>query len=625
MAARRRMAGAFDTMTFRRKLLLSSTLTVVVSVGAVAGLVTAAIRRSVESNEEARTQALWTQFRHAFDRQGQEVARKADAIAVSEPFSNMAAHLSRSTSDTNSYFDLARSLADTYQIDFLELVDGRGMIISSAQSPANFGYPEPALTDPNTIPPAQPFLKQETLTTGVALGLFATRALRVDGKLFYVLAGRGLDAQFLHSLDLPSGMRALLYENRGPLSGDSLMESGTRTSAGMVNRFFPIIRAVQQTRQETTATISWSSDAGDDEAFHAFPLQSTGVNPDLLGIFLVGTSQRSFIDMERRIRAIAFLVGGGGMLLATLFGIWTAERVTRPVQQLAQAARRVAEGNWSARVEVKGNDELAQMADSFNRMTTDLERQREQLVQTERVAAWRELARRLAHELNNPLFPLQLTVENLVRARTAAPEQFDEMFPECTSALLAEIANLKSIISRFSDFSRMPQPQLQSVQLNQAIQSVRHLLLAQMNAPGHTAIQCVMELDSSLQPILADPDLLHRVLSNLILNAIDAMPDGGRLTLRTRDAGDHAIIEVSDTGCGLTREECERIFTPYYTSKQHGTGLGLAIVQSVVSDHGGTISVTSDSNAGTTFIISLPRPPGSKLDSKNCGKSPATT
>ncbi len=113
-------------------------------------------------------------------------------------------------------------------------------------------------------------------------------------------------------------------------------------------------------------------------------------------------------------------------------------------------------------------------------------------------------------------------------------------------------------------------------------------------------------MDENVGTIAADPDLLHRALSNLVLNAMDAMPNGGTLTLRTRREDGKIMIEVADTGTGLTREECERIFTPYYTSKQHGTGLGLAIVQSVISDHGGRISVRSEPGSGTAFMIELP-------------------
>ena len=302
----------------------------------------------------------------------------------------------------------------------------------------------------------------------------------------------------------------------------------------------------------------------------------------------------------------ALLAGGGGVILAILLSSWAAARMTRPVVELARAAQEVAAGNWDTRVDVTGSDEVGQLADSFNRMTTELLAQKERLVQTERVAAWRELARRLAHELKNPLFPLQLTVENLMRARTQSPEQFDEVFHESTRTLLTEISNLKTIIGRFSEFSKMPRPQLQPAPVNEILRGVVKLFEAQLQAPGRAPIAIMLELDDRVGTIAVDSELLHRALSNLVLNAMDAMPDGGRLVVRSRRDDGRVIIEVADTGSGMTPEECERIFTPYYTSKRHGTGLGLAIVQSVVSDHGGRVTVQSEPGRGTTFVIELP-------------------
>jgi len=214
----------------------------------------------------------------------------------------------------------------------------------------------------------------------------------------------------------------------------------------------------------------------------------------------------------------------------------------------------------------------------------------------------------------------------LIRAREHSPEMFEEIFRESSQTLLAEISNLKGIIGRFSEFSRMPQPQLQSVQVSEVVEAVARLFQAQFQAQGRQAIHCEMQLDRRLDPIAADPELLHRALSNLVLNAMDAMSNGGTLTLRTRRQDGKIAIEVCDTGSGLTREECERIFTPYYTSKQHGTGLGLAIVQSVVSDHGGRITVQSEPGKGTTFVIELPSnadvlPPASPRE-ETAGKLP---
>jgi two-component system, NtrC family, nitrogen regulation sensor histidine kinase NtrY len=597
-------------MTFRRKLLAVFALTVFFSVAGVAWLVQAVIRNAFEKTENERTAALVTQFQDVFHRQGEEVTRRVEAIAASDSVNRMAAGLGSTSADASGYFDLARSMAESHQLDFLEFLDAKGIIISSAQWPAKFGYPEPDF-DSLSLPQPNAFLKFEPLEDSAALGLFAERTVQIGEHFVYVLGGRRLDKNFLSALDLPAEMRVLLYQNRGDnFSPDLLVDPGVRGNlpagsrpAGQLSQ---LVRAVEQYKQEVAGPVDWSSEPADEEMFHAIPLEGLGKNRPLLGILLVGNSRRSYIELQRHIRAAALLVGGGGIVLAILLSSWAAARVTRPVEQLAKAARAVAAGKWETRVEVPGGDELSELAESFNRMTAELLNQKERLVQAERVAAWRELARRLAHELKNPLFPLQLTVENLMRTRAHSPDQFDEVFRESSRTLLDEISNLKAIIGRFSEFSKMPQPHLQSVRLNEVVLGVAQLFQAQLAAPQRSTIVLKVELDENLGSIAADPELLHRALSNLVLNAMDAMSGGGTLTLRTQRADPRIIIEVSDTGSGLTREECERLFTPYYTSKQHGTGLGLAIVQSVIADHEGRISVRSEPGHGTTFIIELP-------------------
>jgi len=597
-------------MIFRRKLLAVFTLTVCLSVGAVTALVLVVTRRAFEKNEEQRIAALLTQFQREFNRQGDDAVRRVQAIAASEPVTRMAATLDRSPAESANYFDVARSLADNYQLDFLEFVDARGTIISSAQWPAKFGYPENGFENLASSNEQGAFLMQQELQDSTVLALLAIRTTHVGEHPIYVIGGRRLDKNFLSALDLPADMRALLYQNLGNhFSPDLLIDPSPGIAPGPArppDRFAPLIEAVRQYKQETTWKIQWSSDQADDELFHAIPLKGIGKDRPLLGVLLIGNSQSSYVELKRHIGALALLVGGGGILLAILLSSWAAARVTRPVEELVRAAQDVAAGNWNTRVEARGGDEISQLAESFNRMTAELLSQRERLVQAERVAAWRELARRLAHELKNPLFPLQLTVENLVRARLQSPQQFDEVFRESSRTLLTEISNLKAIIGRFSEFSKMPHPQLQAVRVNDLLRDVAQLFQAQLQAPGREPIACKLDLDESLAPVAADPDLLHRAVSNLVLNAMDAMPNGGTLTLGSRREDSKVTIQVADTGSGMTPEERDRIFTPYYTSKQHGTGLGLAIVQSVVSDHGGKISVQSEPGQGTTFVIELP-------------------
>jgi len=597
-------------MTFRRKLLAIFALTVFLSVTAVALLVQWVTRNAFEKAEGQRTASLVAQFQREFNRRGEDVGHRVEAIANSDSALRMAGALSGTTSDSAEYFDLARVMAESHQLDFLEILDARGTIVSSAQWPAKFGYPEPAFESISAFPEQAPFLKLEELQDSTALGLFAARPIHAGDRVVYLVGGRRLDRNFLAALDLPADMRALLYQNRGDhFSPDLLLDpagGNTPDAKHPAEKFAPLIDAVRQYNQEISVVVEWSSDRADEEVFQAIPLRGLGKDHPLLGILLIGNSRRSYVELKRRIRDSALLAGGGGVVLAILLSSWASARVTRRVEELARAAQDVASGHWDASVQVEGEDEVAQLAESFNQMTSELLAQKERLVQSERVAAWRELARRLAHELKNPLFPLQLTVENLIRARDQSPAVFDEIFRESSQTLLAEISNLKGIIGRFSEFSKMPQPHLQRVQLNEVVEGIARLFQAQFQAQGQGAIRCQLELAQHLDRIAADPELLHRALSNLVLNAMDAMPKGGTITLRTLQGEGQGIVEISDTGTGLTREEVERIFTPYYTSKQHGTGLGLAIVQSVVSDHGGRISVQSEPGKGTTFVIELP-------------------
>ena len=571
----------------------------VVVVAALAWTVSALTRSAFDRMNEERTLALVRQFQREFDRRGDEVVQEVETIARGEAAARMALDLHRAQPDFGAYVGEARSIADSHRLDFLEFVDSQRRIVSSAQWPAKFGYQDTSL-DLASIP-KRAYLKEEYLPQGSALGIFAVRPA-TGGELF-VAGGKRLDKDFLESLDLPAGTRALLYENVGPaFSVEHVIDSSGKEEG--TEKIEPIVREVLGDGKEHTATVRWTASRTDDEIMHAIPL--AGQSGRLAGVLLISSSLRPYVELNRRVRDIALLAGGAGILLMILISTWAAGRVTRPVEQLATAARSVARGDLGVKVEVASKDELGELADAFNRMTGELREQSDRLVQAERVAAWRELARRLAHELKNPLFPLQLTVENLVRAHTQDPQVFEEMFRESTATLLAEIANLKSTIGRFSEFSRMPQPNFQQVDLNDLVQQVARVFQAQWQSGAK--IECRLELDKNLPSIAADSDLLHRAISNLVLNAVDAMPAGGTITLATsRKPDDRVRLEVRDTGSGITPEECQRLFTPYYTTKQHGTGLGLAIVQSIVSDHHGTISVHSATGQGTTFVIELPR------------------
>src|SRR5258708_7831847 len=601
-------------MSFRKKLLLLFAATVLLCVAVISASVYSTIRRSFEQANQDRANAIAAQFRSEFQRRGSDVVRKVESVAAGEIVQHLALDMNRGATDSGEYVSAAHTLADQQQLDFLELVDNRGTILSSAQWQAKFGYPAAAIPQAAAPPPGA-FLKAEESPAGPTLGLFAVRSARVGEQPLYVIGGERLDQGFLSTLDIPTGTRVLLYQNLDTKWNPKSLFDLNGPAAG-ADKIAPLVAQVRGTLQESQSVIHWTSDPADAEVFHAIPLtgptfvptnqsaaNQTGANKQLMGVLLVGSSRRPLIELQRRVVSTAMLVGGAGIFVAVLASLWFTARVTRPVVSLAEAARRVAAGDLGTKVEVESSDELGELAASFNRMTEDLMQQKDRTLQAERVAAWRELARRLAHELKNPLFPLQVTVENLMRAKQKSPEVFEEVFHEGTATLLAEINNLKTIIGRFSEFSRMPQPQLRPTQVNDVVRSVLRVFHAQLQNNDKNQITVRTELDKALPEISADPDLLHRALQNLVLNAIDAMPQGGELMIRTATLANRVELSVSDTGAGLTQEECGRLFTPNCTTKQLGTGLALAFVQSVVSDHGGKISVESTKEKRTTFRI----------------------
>ena len=437
-------------MNLRQKLLVLLSLMVAVIVAAVTWTVLVRIRQVFEQRDQEETALFVSQFQREFQHRSAEVAAAVDRIATSERMRTIAFEVAQS-GDAAPYVTEAQTLAQDAQLDFLEIIGPGGKIVSSAQWPARFGYFEPyAWADQPT------FLKTEDLADGSsALGIFAFRAVgRSDwsgSRALVLLGGKRLDKAFLTDLPTAPGMEIALYRHEdqtpsatqlGHLGPDMFPFEpkrliGTAGEVPHADRYEPLINSAFHTRQQTSSIIYLTMRREDSVNATAIPLKSETGN--VLAVLTVAVSRGGMVEAQQHIRAIAYGVAAGGILLAIIASLWIAARVSRPIEQLAQAAEEVAGGRWETRVPERGRDEISVLARSFNHMTGELVAQRDRLVQTERVAAWRELARRLAHELKNPLFPLQLTVENLVRARELSEAEFDEVFRESTRTLGMEI------------------------------------------------------------------------------------------------------------------------------------------------------------------------------------------
>ncbi|HTV13188.1 MAG TPA: ATP-binding protein [Acidobacteriaceae bacterium] len=583
-------------MTLRQKLLLMLSLTVVGVVTAVAWTVSIRVRSVFAGLDRDQTNALVTQFQREFDQRAADTSAILDRMALSEDLRRMAFEFSNG-GDTAPYLTYATPLAQAYHLDDLEIVSHDGNIISSAQWPARFGYKEPAVAAAGK--PA--FLKNEDMPDGSSqIGFFAVRAVAGSNPPLYLVGGNQISGDFLREFAGYPGTQIFLYRDLTASFDPDNFTSLAPLPAGTA-QFGPLVDRARSTGLNVPGIVYLTRRREDSVYATAIPLKST--EGKVLAVLVIAHSRRGMVEVQNHIRAIAFGVAGIGILFAVAASLWIAARISAPIEQLARAAQQVAAGDWSARVDIIARDEVGVLARSFNHMTNQLTTQRDRLVQSERVAAWRELARRLAHELKNPLFPLQITVDNMLRARKLPRIQFDEIFNESAATLQAEIANLRAIVGRFSDFSKMPDPKLERMDARAAVYRVLALY-------GPALEQKKIDVGTAITPdqliVLADPELLHRALSNLVLNAMDAMPGGGTLTISAARSADTARIAVADSGPGLTDEEASRLFTPYYTTRQHGTGLGLAIVQSVITDHRGRIFVERPDQGGARFVVVLP-------------------
>jgi nitrogen fixation/metabolism regulation signal transduction histidine kinase len=312
--------------------------------------------------------------------------------------------------------------------------------------------------------------------------------------------------------------------------------------------------------------------------------------------------ERQRDELDRRVLFAAVLFS----VLGLAAGFWMAERIADPVNRLTRATRRIARGDLNARIAATSADELGRLVGDFNQMAADLQRQRSELERTQRLEAWADMARQVAHDIKNPLTPIQLSAEHARRVNIDHGRPLSPVLDECVTAILGQVRLLRQIAAEFSSFASSPTPHPEPTALRTLIDEVVEPYRAGL--ADRIAIEVTAPTD--LAPITIDRTLFARALTNIIENALYAMPGKGRLTIAVRDAvsgsGRAVEVEVSDTGVGMDEEALARIFQPYFSTKATGTGLGLTIAKRNVELNGGTIQVTSERGVGTTVTLRLP-------------------
>ena len=351
----------------------------------------------------------------------------------------------------------------------------------------------------------------------------------------------------------------------------------------------------------------------------------TDMRGGIIGMLYVGTLEHPYLDSLNRHLGVLLGISLVGMILVGLVGVLVAQRISRPVRRIADAARHVARGDFSVRVEVDSSDEIGDLADIFNQMTEGLARMQtelqawgqnlerkvearsaelkavhENMARAERLAAIGKLAAGVAHEINNPLTGV-LTNASLMLADIGPddPQRAD------LQSMVDETLRCRTIVKGLLDFARQTKPQKQLVDMARVVEDVLGLV---RNQASFRNIAIESRFDEPLPQVMADRDQLCQVVLNIVLNASEAMPKGGALMLSALPAADGQNIEldITDTGTGIPDEIRERLFEPFFTTKKTGTGLGLSIAYGIIEQHGGTIKVRSKPGCGTTIAMTLP-------------------
>ncbi len=319
---------------------------------------------------------------------------------------------------------------------------------------------------------------------------------------------------------------------------------------------------------------------------------------------VVTKPKTELVETLRKVDESILVWGAASLGVAFLFGIVLARSLGRPLAILADEAGKVAEGQ-ARPLTVRGSREIKDLGLAFNRMIEDLAVTRRRLAATTRVAAWREVARRVAHEVKNPLAPIRAAVETLRRLRARDDPAFDDYFDEATRTVLDEVHRIANIVTEFTRFARLPSPRPEEVDLEEI---VRHVLAVHKAAAGTVALDHAVR--SAPPKIRADRDQIVQILTNLVQNGLDACRDTPGAHVRVvldHDGHGRVTAQVTDDGPGISKDIAARLFEPYATTKSNGTGLGLAIAQRIAIEHNGELSyVGANGPRGAIFRLVLP-------------------
>ena len=473
----------------------------------------------------------------------------------------------KNSNTTKGVIDLSGALKHASGLDIFEILDEEGKILSSGHWEANYGNMQrekPIWVENEPVYYVEKIINKRVFTIQMK------NSLKLGDKKIYIIGGYVLNGKNLLPEYLSPEVIPLFSIELQNFNSQDLIKENKKISKSYFPKYF------------------------------------TDCNRKVIAVLDVKISTQFIQEAFRKAYTKLFIIALILIIMSISLGIMLSKHITKPLEVLVSASSEIAKGNLNHNIDYKAKGEIGSLISSFNYMILSLCEAQEKLIIAERLNAWREAARRIAHEIKNPISPIQVCIKTLMKAKSDKPYIFDSLFDESAKTILEEVSKLHTLADSFSLFAQMPNPVKNLFDLNALI---KHIV--QLYKPTLENIKIKEDYYEDLPLINIDSKLISAALHNIIKNAVEALPkEEPQLSIKTfqdeRDNMRFVIIAISDNGKGIKKEELSLIFQPYYTKKPKGTGLGLTIAKDIIAQHNGCITVESQENIGTTFIIELP-------------------
>ncbi len=563
--------------SLKARLILAFSLITLIPLAIAMVLLTARIQSMVKGEAEERLgSALEGIGSQAVD-DGRRIAARIEILARDPQLKRLYLIRPSGSRDLSEYLAERQILLG---LDFLTVADSSGRVVATGlstrepreavPSPRAGAVPSPPAGAVPSAPAGAPF-NTPAITAAEGLGALAmvsrSPVSYQGADAGYVQGGLLFDAALLSRLGKTSGVEWILRDPAGRIAASTVRNP----PAGALGSAYLRRSAPLQVGAPPYATIT--------------------------GLASTAEADRAIAS----VRVASALLGLLGLAIAIPLAILWSAQISRPVERLAAFSEKVARGDWEEPLTLNSVGELQTLVLALDRMRSDLQTYREKLVTSERQAAWSQMARKVAHEVKNPLTPIAISIEDLKRSYDQKRPDFPEILNQAVRTIGEEVEALRRMLQEFSDFARIPPPVPAPSRISQLLGDLETLYGREVSAG-----RLVVRRPAGEITFTADAGQIRQALINLVKNGLEALNGDGRVTVSAEARADALEIAVADTGPGLSEEQKANLFAPGFTTKAQGTGLGLTIVERIVSDHGGRIEVDAGPGCGTTFRILLP-------------------